>query len=280
MVCFGIVGCMTPPDARYVYQDGEYGVIGIPRNTSLGKKDYRAQAHELMARHFPEGYEIVRAEEVIEGERTLDTARKIELDSEPGVAALNQMIKVGKFAKSTSLDQKDSLKITESRIIYRRKPDGTATGHDGFTAVANLAPEFYLDPNQEVRKGIKEATLLARRRRRRTRSPPSPTTRPNDKSPRPKPKDGKADPAVQKAGNSSLSDRRTSLDASGDSWSDGVRRTPALESRWIRGVAGLGDTPEPRMFVRSAWALRLALFGLLLGRPVVAADEAGSTRSR
>ena len=80
MLGLTVSGCMTPPDARYVYQDGQYGVIGIPRNTSLGKKDYRAQAYELMARHFPEGFEIVRAEEVVEGERTLDTARKVELD--------------------------------------------------------------------------------------------------------------------------------------------------------------------------------------------------------
>lgn len=202
LVCFGIVGCMTPPDARYVYQDGQFGVIGIPRNTSLGKKDYRAQAHELMARHFPEGYEIVRAEEVIEGERTLDTARRIELDSEPGVAALNQMIKVGKFAKSTSLDQKDSLKITESRILYRRKPDGPTTGHDGFTEVANLAPEFYLDPNQEIRKGIREAIALVQKAKEKEKEV---AAKPDDKAKQQvaeaKPKDGKADPAVEKAGN-------------------------------------------------------------------------------
>src|SRR5450432_2658171 len=110
VVCTCGVGCMTTPDARYVYQDGQFGVIGIPRNTSIGKKNFREQAHELMIKHFPEGYEIVRAEEVVEGDRTLDTARKVELDSEPGFAALNQMIKVGKFAKVTSSDQKDSLK--------------------------------------------------------------------------------------------------------------------------------------------------------------------------
>jgi hypothetical protein len=193
----GLAGCMAPPDARYVYQDGQYGVIGIPRNTSLGKKDYRAQAYQLMARHFPEGYEIVRAEEVVEGERTLDTARKIELDSEPGVAALNQMIKIGKIAKSTSLDQKDLVKITESRILYRRRPEGAAPGHDGFTSVANLTPEFYIDPNDEVRKGLKEAMLLVKKEK-------DAAAKADDKAKQvadAKPKDGKADPAVQKAGN-------------------------------------------------------------------------------
>jgi hypothetical protein len=193
-ISLGVAGCMSPPDARYVYQDGQYGVIGIPRNTSIGKKDYRAQAYELMAKHFPEGYEIVRAEEVVEGDRTLDTARKVELDSEPGVAALNQMIKVGKFAKSTSLDQKDSIKITESRILYRRKPDGPPTGHDGFTALANLSPEFYIDPNDQVRKGVKEALALLAKKD----APPKPDDK---KVADAKPTDGKGDPAVQKATN-------------------------------------------------------------------------------
>ena len=162
-LCFGGFGCTAAPDARYVYQDGQYGVVGIPRNTSIGKKDYREQAHELMIKHFPEGYEVVRAEEVVEGERTLDTARKVELDSEPGITAWNQMLKVGKFARSTSSDQKDILKITESRILYRRKPDGPSTGRDGFTAIANLSPEFYIDPNREVRKALKEGSLLAKK---------------------------------------------------------------------------------------------------------------------
>jgi hypothetical protein len=195
-VCFLSVGvgCMTTPDARYVYQDGQYGVIGIPRNTSIGKKDFREQAHELMIKHFPEGYEIVRAEEVVEGERTLDTARKLEVDSEPGVAALNQYLKLGKFAKSTSLDQKDSLKITESRIIYRRKPDGKTTGHDGFTALADLSPEYYIDPNQIVRKEIKEGTLVAKK------DAPKPGEKKLADAIGKVDKDAKSDPAVLKTG--------------------------------------------------------------------------------
>jgi len=196
----GLAGCMVPPDARYVYQDGEFGVIGIPRNTSLGKKDYRAQAYQLMARHFPEGYEIVRAEEVIEGERTLDTARRVELDSEPGVAALNQMIKVGKFAKSTSLDQKDMIKITESRILYRRRPEGAAPGHDGFTNVADYTPKYYIDPNDEVRKGLKEAMLLVQKQKDAAKSDEKAKQVADAKSK--EAKDGKTDPEVQKAAHS------------------------------------------------------------------------------
>ena len=156
-------GCMTSPDARYVYQDGEFGVIGIPRNTPYGRKDYNLQARELMNRHFPEGYEVVRAEEVVEGERTLDTAIKKELASEPGLTAFNQMLKIGKFAHSSSVDEKDVTHITESRIIYRRKAPGPAAGLDGFARLANQAPSLYLDPNEIARKMDREAMMVAKK---------------------------------------------------------------------------------------------------------------------
>ncbi len=85
------------------------------------------------------------------------------METDPGVAALNQMIKVGKLAKSESLDQKDSVKITESRIIYRRKPDGAGAGRDGFASMATLMPELYLDPNQLARKELKDGITMAKK---------------------------------------------------------------------------------------------------------------------
>ena len=107
------------------------------------------------------------------------------------------MIKIGKFAKMTSLDQKDMVKITESRILYRRKPDGSQAGRDGFSPLANLSPEFYIDPNDEVRKGIKEALMLVQKQKDAAAKPDDKTKQVADA----KPKDPKADPAVQKAGN-------------------------------------------------------------------------------
>ena len=156
-------GCMSSPDARYVYQDGEFGVIGIPRNSPYGRKDYNLQAHELMTKHFPEGFEIVRAEEVVEGERTLDTAIKKELETEPGLTAFSQMVKLGKFAHSSAIDEKDVTHITESRIIYRRKIEGQVAGSDGFARLATQAPSLYLDPNEMMRKVDKEAMLVAKK---------------------------------------------------------------------------------------------------------------------
>jgi hypothetical protein len=144
-------GCRTQPDARYIYQDGDFGVVGIPQNSPFGRKDYRRQAEELMARHFPRGYEIVRAEEVIEGQRVLDKSRKSEIETDPSISALNQRINLGKLAQSTSTQQKDSLPILESRIIYRRRMADEPKGMNGFTALATYAPQRYLDPNEMAR---------------------------------------------------------------------------------------------------------------------------------
>jgi hypothetical protein len=144
-------GCKGQPDARYIYQDGDFGVIGIPQNSPFGKKDYRSQAEELMARHFPQGHEIVRAEEVVEGQRVLDKSRTSQIETDPALTALNQKINFGKLAQTTSTQQKDSLPILESRIIYRRKTDLGPKGANGFSAVATLKPDLYLDPNEMAR---------------------------------------------------------------------------------------------------------------------------------
>jgi hypothetical protein len=143
-------GC-NQPDARYIYQDGSFGVIGIPQNSPFGRKDYRSQAEVLMARHFPEGHEIVRAEEVVEGQRVLDKSRKSEFETDPAISALNQKINLGKVAQTTTTQQKDSLPILESRIIYRRKMKEGPSGANGYSAIATLMPELYLDPNEMAR---------------------------------------------------------------------------------------------------------------------------------
>src|SRR5262249_30046478 len=138
-------------DARYIYQDGEYGVIGIPQNSPFGRKDYLRQAEELMSRHFPDGHEIIRAEEVVEGQRVMDKSRKSEFETDPAISALNQKVNHGKIAQMTTTQQKDSLPILESRIIYRRKTTQGPQGANGFSALASLKPELYLDPNEMAR---------------------------------------------------------------------------------------------------------------------------------
>jgi len=144
-----VFGCAQAPLARYVYQDGEYGVVGIPVNTYHDRLDVRVQAEELMARHFPDGYEIVRAEEVNEGERILDLGNRTELVSEPALKAIGQLIQLGKVDRTTSFAEKDKLQARECRIIYKKKPAHTPGGPGQFAAVASLSPPLYLDPNQD-----------------------------------------------------------------------------------------------------------------------------------
>jgi hypothetical protein len=156
-------GCYTPMVARYIYQDGEFGVVGIPVNNYQKKLDYRAQAEELMTRHFPQGYEIVRSEEVNEGERIRDVGRKTEIETEPALAVLNQIIRLGSLNRTTSFAEKDKLQVRECRIIYKKKAIGTP-GHTGqFASATTLTPPLYIDPNDILRRQIKASTgILAK----------------------------------------------------------------------------------------------------------------------
>ena len=156
-------GCTTPMVARYIYQDGEFGVVGIPVNNYQKRVDFRAQAEALMARHFPEGYEIVRAEEVNEGERIRDVGRKTEFEAEPAVAVLNQIIRLGSLNRTTSFAEKDKLQVRECRIIYKKKSIHTPGRTGQFASATSLAPPLYIDPNEILRHQIKtSAELLAR----------------------------------------------------------------------------------------------------------------------
>ena len=210
LLTVNVGGCMMAPvNARYIYQDGNYGVIGVPHNSPYGMKNYEKQARELMARHFPEGYEIVRTEEVVEGQRVLDRSRSRQLETEPTISALDQKIKLGRLAETDSTQQKDSLPITESRIIYKRRSAEDPVTLTGFAEKPTGIPEFYLDPNElmrarakveiaEAKEGKKPGTTLAAK----STDPPTPA----------KP----ADPATKTADASSKSvdpsTQKTSLD--------------------------------------------------------------------
>ncbi len=52
--------CLCLGCARYTLIEPDGGVVAIPANLPV----YRQDAHKLMAQKFPEGYEIVREEEV------------------------------------------------------------------------------------------------------------------------------------------------------------------------------------------------------------------------
>jgi hypothetical protein len=143
------VGCAGVREVRYVYQDGQSGVIGLPENTSRWPTYYRDHAEELMRKHFPEGYEIVRAEEVEEGERTVTTKGTNSAELDPG---LSNSLLVGKLGLSKSRSQSDSVKIKECRIVYKKAGPGAITLHGDYAEQVGWSPPPYVDPNAPARK--------------------------------------------------------------------------------------------------------------------------------
>ncbi len=136
-------GCASSQGVRYVYQDGNFGVVGMPENTDRFPSHYRHKAEKLMEEHFPDGHEIVRAEEVVEGERTLklEGSKTAEVTPQSGTS----IISIGKLGRTSSRSQADTTKIKECRIIYRRI--GSPEVPTGFAAAADPTPTQYVDPN-------------------------------------------------------------------------------------------------------------------------------------
>jgi hypothetical protein len=143
-------GCATSQTVRYVYQDGDFGVVGMPENTDRWPTHYRRHAEKLMDAHFPEGHEIVRAEEVEAGLRTL----KLEGSSTAEIAPtlLASAVSALKLGHSASRSQADTVKIKECRIIYRRA--GASGPPPDFSEIASLEPTEYLDPNALARRRL------------------------------------------------------------------------------------------------------------------------------
>jgi hypothetical protein len=80
---------------RYVYQDKNFGVIGMPENTNRWPTYFHRKAEKLMGEHFPDGFEIVRAEKVTEGSRTLKIEGSKTAEIGPQVPA--ELVKIAKF---------------------------------------------------------------------------------------------------------------------------------------------------------------------------------------
>ncbi len=152
-------GCVGAGPVRYVYQDGQFGVIGLPENTSKWPTHYRDRAETLMARHFPQGYEIIRAEEIVEGSRTLTVGGQ-NTAMIGGSSALDHFFKIGNVGRTNTSTRADTLAIKECRILYKKADHPVAAadakgkarpkGGD-YAAQASLTPAEYLDPNAVAR---------------------------------------------------------------------------------------------------------------------------------
>lgn len=150
IVMLGTVGCSGAREVRYVYQDAYAGVIGMPANTSQWPTYYRKHADKLMEKHFPEGYEIVRAEEVVEGSRTVTINGSTAAEIQP--SASSNLVTVGKLGRTKSRSQADSLKIKECRILYRKSEPVDPQKQLEYAERAMWTPAPYIDPNALDRK--------------------------------------------------------------------------------------------------------------------------------
>jgi hypothetical protein len=144
-------GCASTDGIRYVYQDRDFGVIALPQNSDSWPTYYRRHGEKLMADHFPDGHEIVRAEEVIEGERTKKFEGTNSAEVSPQIS--ESLVKVVKFGHSASRSEAETTKVKECRIIYRRV--GSAKLKD-YAATTTLTPALYVDPNAAERRKAKE----------------------------------------------------------------------------------------------------------------------------
>jgi hypothetical protein len=140
-------GCVTTQSVRYVYQDKNFGVIGMPENTNRWPTYFHRRAETMMGQHFPDGFEIVRAEEVTEGSRTLKIEGSKTAEIGPQVPA--ELLKIAKFGRTASRSQADVVKIKECRIIYRH---ASRSHENAFSSDADCSPTRYVDPNESERK--------------------------------------------------------------------------------------------------------------------------------
>jgi hypothetical protein len=173
VVCLLEPGCATTSDVRYVYQDAQFGVVAIPRNAPNGPERYREQAEALMAQHFPDGYEIVRAEEVVAGSRTLTVGKSGTTELAPQVTPhLLALLKVG---GTMTRSQADTLALRECRIIYKKADPRAPAAPGHFAAEPSLSPACYHDPNADAKAKDKEPEKVVQGKK--DPEPPKPSER-------------------------------------------------------------------------------------------------------
>ena len=144
-----ISGCVGDGGVRYVYQDKDFGVVGMPENTNRWPTHYRRRAEKLMDKQFPDGHEVVRAEEVEAGLRTLKIEGAKTAEISPRTPS--DFLSIAKIGRTASRSQSDTTKIKECRIVYRRLGSELSRGYSADVA---LNPTRYLDPNDLARKKL------------------------------------------------------------------------------------------------------------------------------
>ncbi len=109
MVCFYLLLLIGCGGGRYVLKEGDQGIVAIPTDTDRWPEYYRTKAHDLMMKHFPEGYVIEKEYEVVTG--TVTTNHEYT-DTDH----------VGPFVLSEETETRTSThNTTEYHICYRRR---------------------------------------------------------------------------------------------------------------------------------------------------------------
>ena len=114
------IGC----NARQVIRERDYGVVAIPANSNAWPFHYRDKATKIMSEHFPEGYEIVREEEVVVGKTT-----HIDEDvKKKNLEVVEDVFSVGTTQREVTTTTQDK---TEWRISYQRTSRSGSGSEDG-----------------------------------------------------------------------------------------------------------------------------------------------------
>ena len=145
-----LVGC----SARQVIRERDYGVVAIPFNSNAWPFHYRDKAAEIMSKHFPDGYEIVREEEVVVGQ----TTHMDEDVKEKNLEVIEDVFSVGTTKREVTTTTQDK---TEWRISYQR----ASRPEDGVTMGGGYSPPGPpgMDPHSAPRQASYESLPPVRR---------------------------------------------------------------------------------------------------------------------
>ena len=97
--------------ARQVLKEPGYGVVSIPHNSNAWPARYRDKADEVMRQHFPDGYQIVREEEVVVGQQT----RFDEDEEHADLEVIDGVLSIGTTERRATATTTD---VTEYHIHY------------------------------------------------------------------------------------------------------------------------------------------------------------------
>lgn len=102
-----VLACSGCQSARYVSRESETGVIAVSIDQTTWLPQSRLTAEKMMATHFPDGYEVIKEEEVVLGEVITG-----ELPAEPEPEAVIRPVSATRYHRMAGK--------REYRIYYRR----------------------------------------------------------------------------------------------------------------------------------------------------------------